>query len=222
MLHRHKRVIFVPLLLLLSLMTTGCTLFRFIDNSTPEEIEKFETSKDDLWKQIQSLKRWKAVYQEQVADQQAEITRMTRELAYCQNETAQADGRVVELSKTIDALNAQMKQRQEIIQATPPPPKETGKKTASEQKALKIKVLAGDRNIASARSLSKRLGKMGYRVKLIDKAPRSDFKVNTIFFGSGYETAAAILAKQLGRGAVTKPLTWPSVFDVIIVTGRKS
>jgi hypothetical protein len=216
MLNLDKRVIAVPLLLLF-LMTTGCTLFRFVDDSSPEEIEKFETPKDELWKQSQSLKRWNAVYQQQLADQQTEITRMNTELASCRTEIARADGRVMELSKTIDSLNAQMKQRQEVVQTTPPPPKEPVK----ERTPVTIKVLAGNGNIASAKSLSKRLDKMGYPVKSIDKASRSDYKVNTIFFGSGYETTAAILAKKLGRGAITKPLTWRSIFNVIIVTGSK-
>jgi predicted RNase H-like nuclease (RuvC/YqgF family) len=194
MLHLGKRVITVPLLLLF-LMANGCTLFRFVDDSTPEEIEKFETSKDDLWKESQSLKRWNAVYQKQLADQQAEIARATEELASCRTEIARADRLVVELSKTIDSLNAQMKQRQEVVQTTPAPPMEH----VNERKPVKIKVLAGNGNIASAKGLAKRLGTMGYPVKSIDKAARSDYKVNTIFFGSGYETTAAILAKKLGR-----------------------
>jgi septal ring factor EnvC (AmiA/AmiB activator) len=216
MLHLDKRVIAVPLLLLF-LTTTGCTLFRFVDNSTPEEIEKFETSKDDLWKESQSLKRWNAVYRQQLADQQAEIARMTGELASCRTEIARADRRVVELGKTIDSLNAQMKQRQEVAQTTLPPPKEPAK----ERKPVKIKVLTGNGNSASAKNLAKRLGTMGYPVKSIDKAARSDYKENTIFFGSGYETTAAILAKKLGTGAITKPLTWKSDFNIIVVTGGK-
>ncbi len=212
----QRRMIVVPLLLLF--LTTGCSLFRFIDNSSPEDMQKFAVSKDELWNQTRALENEKAAYQKQLADQQAEIDRITRELAYWQGETTQADGRVVELTNTLESLNAQMKQRQEVAQAAPPPPKEAG----PERKPSKIKVLAGDGNIASARILSKRLGKMGYPVKLIDKAPRSDFKVNTIFFAPGYQTAAANLAKQLGRGTVSKPLTWQSIFNLIIVTGRSS
>lgn len=37
----HRRVIVVPLLLLF-LTTTGCTLSRFIDNNSPEEMQKFQ------------------------------------------------------------------------------------------------------------------------------------------------------------------------------------
>lgn len=213
-----QRRIIVVTLLLLFLTTTGCTLFRFIDNSSPEEMQKFATSKDELWNRARALEDEKAAHQKQLADQQAEIDRIARDLAYCQNETTQADGRVAELSKTIDNLSAQLKQRQEIAQTAPPPPKEAG----PERKPSKIKVLAGDGSIASARSLAKRLGKMGYPVKLIDKAPRSDFKVNTIFFAPGYQAAAAALARQLGGGAVSKPLTWQSIFNIIIVTGRSS
>lgn len=212
---------FVPLLLLF-LTTTGCSLVRFIDNSSPEERQKFQISKDELWQQKRALEDENAACLKQLADQQAEIARMNRDLAYWEAETAQADKRFLELSKTVDDLNAQVKQRQEIVQTAPPPPKETVTEADRDPKALKIKVLAGDGKLDSARSLSKRLGKMGYRVKLIDKAPRSGFKVNTIFFKAGRQTAAATLAKKLGRGAVTKPLTWTSVFDIIIVTGRAS
>jgi Skp family chaperone for outer membrane proteins len=213
----HRRMIVVPLLLLF-LTTTGCSFFRSIDNGSPEEMQKSAISKDDLWNQTRALEKEKAAYQKQLADQQAELDRMNREMAYWQTETAQADRRFWELNKTIEGLNAQIKQREEIVQTAPPPPKET----APERKSVKIKVLAGDGKMISARILSKRLGKMGYPVKLIDKALRSDFKVNTIFFGSGYQTTAATLAKELGRGAISKPLTWPSVFGIIIVTGRES
>jgi hypothetical protein len=214
-----RRMISVPLLLLL-VTTTGCAFFRLIDNSSPEEIEKFQTSKDDLWNQKKALEKWKIVYQQRLADQQEEIARMSRELNFWQIEIAQADKQVAELYKTVDALNAQLKPRQEsTVQASPPPPKETGKEINSGNKIVKIKVLAGDGKIASARSLAKRLGKLGYRVTRVDQAPRPDFKVNTVFFGTGNKAAAAALAKHLGKNAVIKPLSWPSIFNIIAVTG---
>lgn len=213
----YRRVISVPLLLFF-LTTTGCTFFRYLDNSSLEEMQKFSASKDDLWNQTRALENEKAAYQKQLADQQAEIARINRDLAYWQSETERADGRFAQLRKTLDGMSAQMSPRPETIQPAPATPKETG----PERKSAKIKVLAGDGNIASARSLSKRLGKMGYPVKLIDKAPRSDFKVNTIYFAPGYQTTAATLVKKLDGSAVSKPLSWPSVFGIIIVTGRES
>jgi DNA repair exonuclease SbcCD ATPase subunit len=91
----------------------------------------------------------------------------------------------------------------------------------AQKKALKIKVLAGDGDIASARSLSKRLGKMGYRVKLIDKAPRSDFDTTVVYYGTDHRAAGETMAKRLGGGVATKLLTWSSDFDIIVVTGRQ-
>ena len=88
-------------------------------------------------------------------------------------------------------------------------------------KAATIKVLAGDGNIASARGLSKQMGKMGYRVKLVDQAPRSDFEVTTVYYGTDHRAAAETLAKRLGGGATARPLTWSSSFDIIVVTGRQ-
>jgi hypothetical protein len=62
---------------------------------------------------------------------------------------------------------------------------------------------------------------MGYRVKLIDRAPRSDFEVTTVYYGTDHRTAAETIAKKLGGGAIAKTLTWSSSFDIIVVTGRK-
>jgi hypothetical protein len=103
--------------------------------------------------------------------------------------------------------------------------KETKKETAEtkgrEAKTATIKVLAGDGNIASARGLSKQLGKMGYRVKSTDRAPRSDFEVTTVYYGPDHRTTAETMAKRLGGGAIARPLTWSSSFDIIVVTGRR-
>jgi hypothetical protein len=242
----HSKAISVSLLLLF-LTTTGCSFFRFVDNSSPEEIQKSQTSKDALWNQTKALESEKAAYQKKLADQQAEIDRMAKELSDQQIKTARADKRVAELNKSVDDLNAQMRQRQEdrqkeqplqeteLVQLKTEPVredktvqapaqivrKEPAEMKTPEQKALTIKVLAGDGNIASARALSKRLGKMGYRVTLIDQAPRSDFKVDTIFYRPGLQTAAGTMAKKLGGGAATRPLTWSSGFDIIVVTGRQ-
>ncbi len=217
--HLRKIVIAISLLLSFVMMTTGCALFRSIDNSTSEEIQKFKTSKDDLWNQVESLKMVRAVYQQQLAEQQTEITRITGELADSQTEAGLSGRRVAALNKTIDGLNAQMKLCQQQAVALQSPKESVDERSPIK---IKIKVLAGDGNIASARNLSKRLSKMGYPVKLIDMAPRSDFQANTIFFGRGYQSAAATLVTRMGKGTISKPLTWQSVFNIIVVTGRNS
>ena len=211
----QRRMIVVPLLLLVA-ATAGCGLFQTAYDRPLEEMQKFAASKDDLWNQTRALVAEKSAYQKQLAVQQTEIDRISTELAYWQGQTARADGRAAELRKTVDALNAQAKPQPQVLSPSPAP----AEKTAPETKSARIKILAGDGNIASARGMSKRLSKMGYPVKLLDKAKRSDYQVNTVYFGQGYGQTAATLAKKLGGGAVSKPLTWKSEFDIIIVTGR--
>lgn len=87
-------------------------------------------------------------------------------------------------------------------------------------KVLRIKVLSGDGNTHSAEALSEKLTKLGYRVENVGLASRSNFDVNTIYFASDYKNEAQQVAAQLGGGAMIKPLTWSSVFHMIVVTGH--
>ena len=362
-----RKRMYVPLLLIL-LMMAGCATFSPIGDGSPEEMQKAEMSKDDIWNQKKALEQEKAAYQKRLADQQEELARMAQDLSEQQTEIAQANKQVAELNKSVDELNTQMRHIQEArqkeqplkevelvqpkkatakpvkkikspkkqVQASPevktqktktaetsgivkqitdakqklsagkeepetpqgkkeaetPREKITEKKqeaqpgapavkaqkrnpmddlslrmklfeesgekegTAKEttparvekgaregdkavkapkqiartepaekktpgQKTLKIKVLSGDGNIASAKGLSKKLGKMGYQVKLIDKAPRSDFDTTIVYYGKDHRAAAETMAKRLGSGTATRPLTWSSDFDIIVVTGRQ-
>ncbi len=54
-----------------------------------------------------------------------------------------------------------------------------------------------------------------------DMAPRSNFSQNTIFFVPEFENEGKRLADSLSVQVVLKPLSWPSIFDIIIVTGKK-
>jgi Skp family chaperone for outer membrane proteins len=149
--------------------------------------------------------------------------------------------------RSVDDLSAQMREFEEAgLKAAPPQEtapapakKEPGKSAknvkppakdartevaegkARASKAVRIKVLAGDGNIDSAKKMSTQLGKMGYRVKAIDRAPRSDFDANTVYYGPEYRVTAEAMVKTLGKGAVTRPLNWSSTFDIIVVTGRR-
>jgi chromosome segregation ATPase len=353
----YRKMMYIALLLL-PLTLAGCATFSGGDS--PEERQKAEMTKDDLWNQAKALEKEKAADQKRLADQQEEIARLAKNLSDQQTEIARANTQVGELNKSVDELNAQMRQLQEARQREHPlkeieltqPKKETAKsvkktkapkkeprKATAEAKAqeqqstdmsamkkeiaeakqklsarkaepetpqdktpemkpevqpaapekktrearalddlslqmklfeegeqresaaketgsaqvkkgaikedksvaapkqtarkepaeapsprpknLTIKVLSGDGDIASAQSLSKRLGKMGYRVKLIDKAPRSDFNGTVVYYDSEHRTSAETMAKRLGGGTATRPLTWSSSFDIIVVTGRR-
>ncbi len=89
-----------------------------------------------------------------------------------------------------------------------------------EVRELKVKVLSGDGNLDSAKQMAKRLIGMNYEIRMIDYAPRSDFKKDTVYFAPKAEKEGKSLRSALGANTVLKPLTWSSIFDLIVVTGK--
>ena len=87
---------------------------------------------------------------------------------------------------------------------------------------LEIKVLSGDGNINSAKEMAKRLGNMGYKIKLFHYAPRSDFSQNTVYSTPKFRKEAKRLVDRLGGSTIFKDLSWPSAFDLIVVTGKNT
>jgi len=104
-------------------------------------------------------------------------------------------------------------------------PKTPGEKKAivtkpSTPKSLKIKVLSGSGKLSPARRMAKRLSKMGYKVQAIDLAPRSNIKRNMVFYSEDCRQQAEHISKRLGGNTIIKPLSWPSIFNLIVVTGN--
>ena len=87
---------------------------------------------------------------------------------------------------------------------------------------LEIKVLSGNGNINSAKEMAKRLGNMGYKIKLFHYAPRSDFSQNTVYSRPKFRKEAKRLVDRLGGSTIFKDLSWPSAFDLIVVTGKNT
>jgi hypothetical protein len=94
-------------------------------------------------------------------------------------------------------------------------------KAQKDIKGLNIKVLNGDGKPKSAAKMAKRLRGSGYKVNLIGDAPKSTFRVNTIFFAAHAEDDAKRLESRLDVPLILKPLSWSSKFDLIVVTGSK-
>ena len=60
---------------------------------------------------------------------------------------------------------------------------------------------------------------MGHEHVSIDYAPRSDFKMNTIYFAEKAESLAGEISGMFdGAQTQIKPLSWDSNFDLIVVT----
>ena len=84
---------------------------------------------------------------------------------------------------------------------------------------LKIKVLSIDSK-NSAEKMAKKLSAIGYDIKSISYAPQSKFSRNTVYFVPEFKDEAEQLVVSLGGNTTFKPLNWPSVFDLIIVTEK--
>lgn len=248
------RPYFITLLLALTLMSQGCSAFKYFDNSSEEETRKYKMSKDEIWKERQSLERQNANLQRQmsalrqenqdlngqVSASRREKENLRRQINIARKETPGNDPEVqtwmakmkaqneylfTQLNKTKEE-NQRIRNENRLLASklgkSPRPTEDLSAQSPPSQKnirGIKIKVLSGDGNLNSAREMARRLRKSGYMIKTIASAQRK-FSRNTIFFASEFQNEARSLAPSLGGATVLKPLSWSSVFDLIVVTGR--
>ncbi|MFH1675108.1 MAG: LytR C-terminal domain-containing protein [Pseudomonadota bacterium] len=88
-----------------------------------------------------------------------------------------------------------------------------------DKEKLKIKVLIGNRQRASAERLAVQLQILGYTVDRIDAAGRSNFEKLTIYYKKGFKALAQEIGRSLGKDFIDKELSWESRFDLIMITG---
>lgn len=81
-------------------------------------------------------------------------------------------------------------------------------------------MLSGDGDLSSAKEMAEKLTNMSYKIRLIHYAPRSNFSRNTVYFAARFQNEAKRLVLSLGGNAISKPITWFSIFDLIVVTGE--
>jgi len=108
-----------------------------------------------------------------------------------------------------------------VEKATPPkiPAPEIKPTKKVTPQSVRLKVLSGTGKLFSAQKMTKTLYDMGYRSERMDMAPRSNFTRNTVYYAKGYKDTAESIKKNLGGNSITKPLTWYSIFDIIVVAG---
>ncbi|MBW1783895.1 MAG: hypothetical protein JRL30_24540 [Deltaproteobacteria bacterium] len=207
------RICLCVFLMLASPVFYGCGMFDFLKGDADEqtqakvgkppvqdELNRLRAENTDLKKRVALLKReTKASLEESLKEMkgvESERDTLNKELAQLREE-----------NKRIAMENRQFKQKLQEVE----------KKGSRD---LKIKVLSGDGDLRSAKDMTKKLMGMDYKVGLIGYAPRSNFKKNTVYFKPKFEKDGKLLVSELGDNAVIKPLTWPSVFDLIVVTGK--
>ena len=83
-----------------------------------------------------------------------------------------------------------------------------------------IKVLASNGDINTARATAQRLNSHGYSVRRTDLT-EEQYSGTTVFFAEGFESHGKEIASELGGEEIdVRELSWPSAFDIIIVTDR--
>lgn len=231
----------------MALVLSGCATSKMnkLETDIINRTERLSYDIRTLNEEVDSLKasdapseadtsRLEAVEGEQ-AQVKGDIDQLRDKLATTETELAETK---IELAKIKDAM-------EEKRAVTPPPspaPRKAVSKTASPAavqttsrtekpvaqpvaqpqttaSSPRIKVLGGDGRTASAREAAGRLEGMGYRVERIDRED-SRYSVPVVYYAAGFEGTAKDIAGRLGGGARTKPLTWNSIFDIIVLTEK--
>ena len=195
--------------LVFCLATSGCTALDSSSKNTTEELQRSKASIAQLNDQIASVNK-------ELTLLKAEVQKMKEEEA-ARNESSvkEKEAAAAETGKKAQVKEVDISKKDEMKKSADEKQAVEGKETSL--KNLKVKVLSGNGKLPTARQMSKRLITMGYSVADIGTAARTDYTVNTIYFAPDYKAEAQRLAAQLGGKTIAKPLTWSSVFHIIVV-----
>ena len=217
---------YLKAILILSFIFQGCTALKYLDGDSKNEVKAPRDTMAQTETESVVTKMEIEYLQQQIDYLKEENVRIRDE---SQNNLNQIMAQNEVLREEIQRLKQgkNMDQGEEVLVTKRMDTEEKGiispsntPKISKNVQNVKIKVLSGNGDIVSARSMSKRLSNMGYKVASIGSAPRSDFLTNTVYFDPEMQVEAKELALRLGTNTLIKPLSWPSVFNIIVVTGR--
>jgi len=213
------RAYFIILIFHLGFIFQGCAALECLDGSQKEEVEALKMSKEQISNEAERLKGENANLQRQIDALQEENQRIRNGHG---NKIAKLRDENKLLNEQISTLK---EEKQRIVDKNQVFTEKLTRfpfqyELEKDIRKFKIKVLSGDGDLNSAEKFAKKLRNMGYTIKLIDKSPRSNFSQNTVFFAPKFQNEAEQLASRLGGTTIFKPLSWPSIFDLIVVTGK--
>ena len=208
------RIYLCILFVLLPPFFQGCGMLDFLKGDTGDETRSVEAKKTQVQNEVDRLR--------------AENTGLKNRMDLMKKEAKLSmEGNVREMKKLEeerDSLNEELRKLREDNKRIALENKECKEKLQKREKTvladLKIKVLSGDGDLRSAKNMTKKLMGMDYVIRLIGYAPRSNFKKNTVYFKPRAEKEGKLLVSKIGIHTAIKPLTWPSIFDLIVVTGK--
>ena len=205
-----------------------------MDNSSDEEVEMFYMSKDELLADNTKLRKNNEQLQahvkilrnengkmkennhngsDEMKNQVMLLQEQTEELKE-ENNKIRDENQIIKKKLVDFQLNQQTFQSKRVLIQN------KLEESTKDTNHLNIKVLNGNGIRYAAKKMAKKLNKMGYDIELIDNAPRFNFSQNTVFFGSEFHDEAKLLVSRLGGSSISKPLSWSSIFDIIVVIGK--
>ena len=238
----------IVLIMQLGFFIHGCTTLEYIDGSSKEELKKFKMSKYGMIHEMEKVKADNVNLQRQidilntlVKEKQRIIDEKESTIARIRDEKestiaglrGKSEDELVRLRKENGLLSEQIKNLTKENQKVKYENKSLVKILTRQKgtllsqsnalkkyiQKLKIKVLSIDSK-NSAKKMAKRLNEIGYDIKSVSYAPQSKFSRNTVYFTQEFKDEAEQLVVSLGGNTTFKPLNWPSVFDLIVVTGE--
>jgi vacuolar-type H+-ATPase subunit I/STV1 len=215
----QKGVLFFIFLISVCLLS-GCAALRYFDGSSDEQIRGFNMSKGELREEVESLQSDNKILLDVLDRKQARLDEYEEKDKANIQAISEGQALIESLEKEKNTLleeNERLKSAALVKEETPVEKQVDKPAPTAAVKKLRIKVLAGSGELSAARKLSKKLTQLGYKVERMDVAPKAKFKSDTVFFARDRQKEARELAGRLGGGTVIKPLTWSSIFDVIIV-----
>jgi len=203
---------------------SGCASLKCLDGSCERQIKELTVTSDDLKKEVVKLDAANKEKDKTLQGNQEEIAALKKDRTALNARIKDLQDDVLKMRKQRDEGAAAIKS--ETITEKQAAPKaeaaaDRGDQKAEPAKSLKIKVLAGDGRLVSARLMARKLEKTGLKVEIVDLAPRADFSADTVYYLRDVEKEARDIAGRVGEKTVLKPMTWPSAFNIIVVTGKK-
>lgn len=222
-----SRLFLIGLIVCVGFIFHGCAVLEKMDGSSKDEIEKFKMSKDEMWNELKKAKNDNNELQNQISALE-KVNQRTKDehensIKALRDQNELLNVQLIELKEENIMLtneNRALLQKVSTRQAEYGAPVSESYELEKCLRGLRIKVLSGDGDLTSAREMSKRLREKGCTIESIHYASRSNFSRNTVYSKPESQDKAKRLVSCLGGNTIYKQLTWPSVFDIIVVTGK--
>jgi len=210
----HCRFLCLAALMVFVMALSGCMVTKSAYVQKEEEANTLAKTVSDLDQRNKEITAQSEKLQAENSDLKKQLAAKDDLLQKKSEEIARQDAKQAAMVNEVERMKAQQARSGTAdIKESPAAGKSAG------LKSIRMKVLSGEGKIDSAKRMAKRLTALGYKVESVGMAENADYPANTVYFTAKYKKEAKALASKLGKDTIVKPLTWKSVFSIIVVTG---